>query len=142
MNTNQREQDIGLVEMIGLAADLSDSETHCELSHGPGVAAPPAIDYITQLVQRGGNEQSETMVIPICRECEEALHGNEWTLFFCLRCGANKWLSRLLSRFSLRHNLIWLSGCPECGGVFNGLWFGAGTGTKEEQKDEDKADKK
>jgi hypothetical protein len=63
------------------------------------------------------------MVIPVCRECVEALQGEEWTLLYCYECNENHWVFRKLARNQYRHHILWLKGCPDCTGEFGGLYF-------------------
>jgi len=114
-------------QTLHLLADL-DSE-HCQLNHGPGVdtSAVAAVDYLVLPVGYAEDEVAEQVVrelaIPLCAECREALQGEEWTLLYCLECGESRWVYRQLARNRYRHHVLWLKGCPDCGGTFGGLYF-------------------
>ena len=110
-----------------LLAELTDER--CELNHGPGTDKEvfPATDFIVIPIGFIDNKtETDTctreMVIPVCQECAEALLGEEWTLLYCLECCASQWVCRQLAKKRYRHHILWMKGCPHCGG-FGGLYF-------------------
>jgi len=115
------------VERLALLAQLG--EEFCELNHGPGTRREdfPASDY---LVMPFGYKESEVcdvavreLVVPVCHECAQALLGNEWTLLYCFECASSQWIYRPKAKMHYRHHVLWLKGCPDCGGKFGGLYF-------------------
>lgn len=113
-------------DRLGLLAELTDES--CQLNHGPGTENQiiPACNYVVLPVGLREKKNVEIcdseMVIPVCQECAEALVGDEWTLLYCIACNKSQWVCRQLSRMSYRHHILWLKGCPKCGG-FGGLYF-------------------
>lgn len=117
-------------ESLHLLADLADSR--CELNHGPQIKlTPQAVDYIAvPMGYNGDTESKDTLVIPVCFECVEALTGDEWTLVYCLECNSSQWISQQLSKLDYtnrltgsHHHLISIVGCPECSGKLESLYF-------------------
>ncbi|MFZ5775943.1 MAG: hypothetical protein ACOY3Z_10715 [Thermodesulfobacteriota bacterium] len=115
------------IDRLQLLAELTGE--FCELNHGPETRREdyPAVDY---LVMPFGYTQNEVeavsvreLVVPVCRECAEALLGEEWTLLYCFECCSSQWISRRHSRFNYRHHILWLRGCPHCTHQFGGLYF-------------------
>ncbi len=110
-----------------IAATIVDAS--CELNHGPATVASdyPAVDAFVIPIGRQLSEMEyeevRKLVIPVCKDCAESLSGDEWTLIYCLKCSGNHWINRALARLKYRHHVLWLSGCPECGGKFGGLYF-------------------
>jgi hypothetical protein len=104
-------------------------ETHCELNHGPDTNPKdyPAANYITiPFGYKEGSVKNITareLVIPVCLECAQALQENEWTLLYCFECSHSRWVNRQLAKNSYQHHILWLRGCPDCTGKFNGLYF-------------------
>ena len=114
------------IDKIGLQADLLHAT--CQLNHGPLDKEPhQAIDYLVIPVgetQANGTPQTHAeLVIPVCQDCVDALQGEEWTLLYCLECNKSQWILRAVARLNYRHHIIWLKGCPECGGEFHGISF-------------------
>lgn len=115
------------IDRIQLLAEL-DHES-CELNHGPETHREdfPAADYLVLPV--GYHEDSHTevvvreLVVPVCRDCIEALIGDEWTLLYCFECNSSQWIFRQLAKHNYRHHILWLRGCPECTEEFGGLYF-------------------
>ena len=100
--------------------------TYCQLKHAPGSKEEdyPAVDYIVAPVGNIATEEEETKIsIPVCQECAEALQGDEWTLVYCVDCLSSHWVLRAVARLNYRHHILWLKGCPDCGGKFGGLYF-------------------
>jgi hypothetical protein len=123
--------EIDETDELHLLADLHGS--FCQLNHGPETKQEdyPAVDYIVTPVgkMRDGEsgELSESKItIPICQECADALLEDEWTLLYCFDCMNSRWVCRELSRMHYRHHILWLRGCPDCGGKFGGLYFNDG----------------
>ena len=118
------------IDQIGLQADLI--HTTCQLNHGPlDRERHQAVDYLViPMAENSGNDTAEIradLVIPICQDCIDALQGNEWTLLYCLDCAKSQWILRAAARLNYRHHVIWLKGCPECGGKFRGIYFNDAT---------------
>lgn len=114
------------IDAIGLQADLTHS--HCQLNHGARDPKPhPAVDYLVlpigKIQKDGKSSNHSELVIPICQECLEALNDEAWTLLYCLDCNESQWILRELAKMKYRHNIIWLRGCPKCGGKFGGIYF-------------------
>ncbi|MDA8164298.1 MAG: hypothetical protein M0017_04620 [Desulfobacteraceae bacterium] len=105
-----------------------DSE-YCQLSHGPFDTREnhKAVDFLVcPLGYREGEGvevQVRELTIPICSDCADGLHDEEWTLLYCLNCLASQWILRPISRLRYRHNLIWLGSCPHCAETFGGISF-------------------
>lgn len=115
------------IDKVQLLANL-DHE-FCGLNHGPHMRKEhfPASDYIIMPFGYAENEVTDVavreMVVPVCHACATALLGNEWTLLYCFECCSSQWVYRKLARNSYRHHILWLRGCPKCGGKFDGLYF-------------------
>ncbi len=115
------------IDRVQLLADLE--ETHCQLNHGPGTKPEdfPAIDYIVIPFGYTEGEVREVsvrdLVVPVCRECADALLQDEWTLLYCFECGESRWVFRKLAKNMYRHHILWLRGCPDCSNQFGGLYF-------------------
>lgn len=114
------------IDAIGLQSELAHS--HCELNHGRRDTDPhPAVDYLVLPIgtknSNGKISDQSDLVIPICQECLEGLSDEAWTLLYCLDCNESQWLLREMSKMKYRHNIIWLRGCPKCGGQFGGIYF-------------------
>ena len=105
---------------MALLADLEG--VRCSLNHGPGIEPPEAVNYIIQYLGEENACKSE-VALSICKECCDALQGDEWTLLFCLECSESQWVCRELARKHYRHHIIWSKGCPKCGNEFKGLYF-------------------
>jgi len=101
----------------------------CELNHGPNTQKEqfPAVDYIVIPFGRAENLVTDIairdMVVPVCFDCATALLGNDWTLLYCFECCSSQWVSRKFAKNKYQHHIIWLRGCPKCGGKFGGLYF-------------------
>jgi hypothetical protein len=115
------------IEKLGLLAQLE--EEFCELNHGPDThhEKRPAVDYIIQPFGYNVNEIEEVcvreMIVPVCTDCSEALHGNDWILFYCFECCSSQWVNKKFAKNRYHHNILWLRGCPACSKEFGGLYF-------------------
>lgn len=116
--------DMDGADKLALLAELPGE--YCRLFHGHGTEGErrQAVQYIVQgfgvlLTQ----EIKREIIIPICIECERKMGSDNWTLFYCFECNANRWIDRRMSKKRYRHNILWLRGCPECTGKFGGLYF-------------------
>lgn len=115
------------IDTLHLLADLGSE--HCQLNHGPGINTEhiAAADYLVLPIGYKENSVQEVavreLVIPVCLECAQALQGEEWTLLYCLDCGASRWVSRQHAKHQYRHHVLWLKGCPDCSNQFGGLFF-------------------
>ena len=115
------------IDRIQLLAEL-DHE-FCELKHGPNTHREdfPATDYLVLPV--GYQEECDVevvvreLVVPVCRDCVDALLGEEWTLLYCFECNSSQWIYRSLAKLNYRHHVLWLRGCPDCAEKFGGLYF-------------------
>ncbi len=114
-------------EKFVLLAELADS--YCELNHGPGTQREEyqAVNYIVMPMGYKEDEIKEVMVrelvVPVCRECLDALSDNKWTLLYCFDCCQSQWVNRQRAKNRYRHNILWLRGCPSCSNEFGGLYF-------------------
>lgn len=115
------------IDRLTLLAEL-DHEC-CELNHGPGTRREdfPAVDYLVMPFGYTISEVEEVavreVVVPVCRECAEALSADEWTLLYCFECCSSQWVYRNLAKNRYRHHILWLRGCPRCTNQFGGLYF-------------------
>ena len=109
------------IEKAMLLLDLE--EQVCQLSHGPH-PSPEAEGYLVETLKTESGHKELT--IPICKECSDSLVGGRWVLCYCLKCNESRWIDRLFCKNELasEKRILWLQGCPECGGKFDGLWFG------------------
>jgi len=109
------------IDAVGLRMELEHS--HCELSHGPRDTQPhKAIDYLVMPTGYKGQADSN-LVIPVCQDCLDGISDPAWTLVYCLECGESQWILREIAKMQYRHDILWLAGCPTCGGEFGGIWF-------------------
>lgn len=115
------------IDKLHLLAELPGE--FCELNHGPDTRREdfPAVDYLVMPFGYTESEAEEVsvrdLVVPVCRECAEALLGEEWTLAYCFECCSSHWISRRHARLQYRHHVLWLRGCPHCTNKFGGLYF-------------------
>lgn len=114
-------------ETVVIAADVAQGL--CALNHGPETKAEdyPAVDAFVVPIGRQLSEvefeEIRKLIIPVCKDCVASLHGNEWTLIYCMSCSGNHWVHRASARLRYRHHVLWLNGCQECTGKFGGLYF-------------------
>ncbi|MBU0729808.1 MAG: hypothetical protein KKE17_12005 [Proteobacteria bacterium] len=114
-------------ESLVLLADLEN--VFCELNHGKDAVVENhrACDYI--VVPFGSKDSNDVatsvreMVIPVCRDCIDALQGDEWTLLYCFECSSSRWVLREVAKNQYRHHVLWLRGCPDCTSKFGGIYF-------------------
>lgn len=98
------------VNLEGQTCALKHSEKDPSENH-------QAVDY---LVQNAGDQVSstvtETLAIPICQECVDALSDKEWLLFYCVGCNRSQWLYKPLARrvYGKDEHIIFLAKCPYC----------------------------
>ncbi len=108
------------IDLLALKSELVG--TKCELDHGKGIEPGDATDYLTvPMGTKTGvvETQTDTLTIPICTECAEALCGDEWILIYCLCCGASHWVARKYARRSYPTDchIVWKDNeCPKCWG--------------------------
>jgi hypothetical protein len=111
------------LDKAALLVDMYYNDVKCGLSHGKeSIENFNAIDYLSiPLGDLKTGEQSDTFIIPICKECIEALHGDEWILIACLSCSSNVWVLRDLAKLKYfnantgqPYHLIAVVGCPSC----------------------------
>ena len=105
--------------------------TLCELSHGVKYEEKDilAVNYIS--LPMGINGQvTEHLTWAICKECEEALQGEEWVLMACLNCGQTRWVSRRHSKLDyinketgLPYKMVLFQTCLDCTGEFTGIHY-------------------
>lgn len=88
---------------------------NCALYHHPQDPAGKAVNFIQQQFGLNGTPL-EALRIPICKDCEDALNGNEWILFYCIRCNQSRWVSRKYSHhyYAPDIHIQWLDECPGC----------------------------
>lgn len=97
-------------ELSGVSCGLKHSEEDPAENH-------KAVDF---LVQKLGNPQTDEMYqelrIPICGECSEALHDENWILAYCVNCHKSQWICRSLAKKEYRPGniIFWLDVCPFC----------------------------
>ena len=114
-----------LLDTTLLASELAISS--CELNHGPDMNEP--IKATNMIILPFGKDKDNIievkrkLVIPVCKECIAGLTSDEWTLLYCFDCSASQWIYRPKAKMKYRHNIIWLRGCPDCGGEFGGIYF-------------------
>lgn len=108
--------------------DLEDG-AKCQLNHGP-FEPDDAVGYLVEYLGKTDGiviEQKDTLIIPICQECADALASGRWILLYCFTCNSSQWVDRELSKnkYAPGKKILWLQGCPECGAEkTDGLWFG------------------
>ena len=123
------------IEDLHVVIDIANS--NCELNHGPNTTNEdyPAVNAIILPI---GHKESEIkfvedskFFIPICQECLDGLTDPEWVLMVCLECCSSQWIYKPTARMNYYnkkteegYNIIWLKGCPKCGGNFNGFYCG------------------
>lgn len=100
-----------------LHARIDIQNEHCHLKHSDEDPAEdhPAIDYLCQGFGFGEIE-TESIRIPICAECVEALLGDEWILLYCLHCNSSQWVKRSLAKYQYPFwlHIKWMDVCPIC----------------------------
>lgn len=96
-----------------LAKISLDSEV-CLLKHNDD-ETHPAVNYLCQMFG-DGDVVSDLIRIPICEECEEALQGNDWVLFYCLGCNSSQWVLKEKAKRTYQDNkpLYFFINCPIC----------------------------
>lgn len=92
---------------------------HCGLKHS--IVDPAenhqAIDYI---VQNFGmeDEPDVQIIVPVCAECIEALHDDDWILLYCINCMESQWIYKPKSKkpelYGDGERIRWLKYCPHC----------------------------
>ena len=102
-----------LLYKMSAEADLEGMR--CGLFHHKQDPAGLAVDFLHQHFGFGGNA-TDTLRIPVCQDCVDALLGDEWILMFCIHCNQSRWISRKWSRNAYPPGLSikWIDGCPEC----------------------------
>lgn len=84
----------------------------CALKHGKKSLPKdhPAIDYLSQNMVDGA------IVIPVCQECVNALHGNDWVLLYCVNCNQSQWVCKRYAkrRYKDNEHVIFMTACPHC----------------------------
>lgn len=117
------------IDKLTLLADLA--ETHCVLNHGPDTDNTnyPAVDYVTIPLGKDG-EVTDQLVVPVCSDCLDGLQSDEWTLLYCLECGASQWVFQPLAKLSYlkiatlsRYHLIGIVGCPKCTNKLEQIYY-------------------
>jgi hypothetical protein len=111
--------DLGLNNMM---AKIELENTTCGLKHSSEDPAEnhKAVDYICQrLGNKDIDSEDQEIRIPVCNECIEALHDENWILVFCVYCFKSQWICRRLAKKKYpKGNLIyWLDVCPFCSEV-------------------------
>jgi len=98
----------------------------CCLKHGTDDPAEnhPAVDFICQNI--GREEVTDdgisvdvieaTLRIPVCKECIEALYGDDWVLLYCVGCNSSQWVCKRLSKriYPPGLHIKWMDVCPNC----------------------------
>lgn len=75
-----------------------------------------AVNYLVQNIGNQFNTITDTLSIPICQDCVEALQGNNWVLLYCVNCNRSQWVYK---RFAKRYyknseHVLFLTACPHC----------------------------
>ena len=98
----------------------------CHLKHSPHDLAEnhQAVDFICQDIGREIMTDDGIMVevleatlrIPICKECAEALYGDDWVLLYCVGCNNSQWVCKRLSSrvYADGLHIKWVDMCPNC----------------------------
>ena len=70
-----------------------------------------AVNYLSQKMTN-----SDTIAIPICQECVEALHSNTWVLLYCVNCNQSQWVHKGYAKRHYKDNehVIFMTACPHC----------------------------
>lgn len=119
------------IDRVALLAELDGAL--CELNHkNDPSGVPRAIDFLVVPIGDSEGVVVRELTIPICAACARTLadEASDWTLLYCLDCCASQWIARSLARLDyvtnagLTTRVLWLKGCPSCGGRLKGLWFG------------------
>ena len=109
-------------DQIAIIVDLD----HCQLNHGPDKEKHRAVEVIVQKFGfRNGVEEKaiHEITIPVCLDCLKSWQNPRWTVIYCFSCCSSQWVDKKYSKMSYRHKILWLKGCPDCTGVFGGLYF-------------------
>jgi len=107
-------------DKIALAASLPES--FCDLSHGPhDLEKHLAVDFIVipmGLIDKETNiaEQTDELVIPVCKDCQEGLNDPNWALLYCLECNHSQWVLLPISQVQYTPGLNYFQECPHCKG--------------------------
>ncbi len=117
MDLDQFDENISLlIDKIGLIDET------CGLKHSKYDPATdhPATEYLCQDLGRVDiKESQQTIRIPICDECVEALYDPDWILAYCTYCHKSQWIYRPYSK--LKHppgnGIYWCDVCPFCSEV-------------------------
>jgi hypothetical protein len=100
-----------------LHARIDLTNEHCHLKHSKEDPAEnhPAVDFLCQNLGYE-NFVTETIRIPICQECVEALLSEEWILFYCVGCNNSQWLNRKYAKhpYPFWLHVHWMDTCPVC----------------------------
>ena len=99
--------------------NLEISEEKCHLDHKDN-SEHKAIDYLCQNF-KNKYDQLDLLKIPICGECAQALHGNEWVLIYCIHCNRSQWIHRSEAKLQYGKDVhvVWLDICPWCSEVID-----------------------
>jgi hypothetical protein len=95
-------------------AKISLEAEICHLKHND-IVEYKAVNYLCQML--GGNDVVQDLLrIPICEECEAALLGDEWILFYCISCNSSQWVLREKAKkdYSKDQNVYFFINCPTC----------------------------
>ena len=119
MNFELLDENLGLmmakVELMGETCHLKHSKDDPAENH-------PAVDYLCQRLgdQRTGEVTSEIR-IPVCAECVEALHNEDWILAYCTYCNKSQWIYRPYAKVEhpKGNGIYWMDVCPHCAEIAN-----------------------
>jgi len=91
--------------------------TNCVLDHKDDKKRE-AVDYLSQRF-KDKYDKIDTLRIPVCGECAEALCGVDWVLLFCIYCGRSQWVYRPKAKLKYGKDVhvIWMDICPWCAEV-------------------------
>lgn len=92
---------------------------HCHLKHSEEDPSEnhPAVNYLCQFIGFIKEDIAEYMIqIPVCKECEEALTGDGWVLFYCITCNSSQWVLKSLAKriYKKTDKVFFMDVCPIC----------------------------
>jgi hypothetical protein len=105
--------EIDEIDQVLLMAELENTE--CQLKHNDD-ETHRACDFITCPMGYADIGITDFITIPICKECIEALMGDEWVLLYCVHCNSSQWVYKPLSKREYTEKIVWMTKCPKCEG--------------------------
>jgi len=90
----------------------------CHLKHAPeymNIKIPLAVDYLCQYLGfNKSHNTTESIRIPICKECLKGLYDKNWVLVYCITCNSSQWIWKPNTFIEFNTDVIWLDKCPKC----------------------------